>query len=98
MPACVTQPQSPQPSPRSIKKRETRVRQTKTAGTGLEGFVDWTRVVDGEPVEEEEMFSLAAEFVARMCKRSTTLEGETSSSYGEKRPRRPPSDEGAHKD
>ena len=36
--------------------------QTKTTSTGLEGFVDWTGVVDCELAEEEEMFSLALEF------------------------------------
>ena len=49
----VTQPRGPQPTPQSAKKRETRVQQTKTAGARLEAFVDWTGVVDGEPVEEE---------------------------------------------
>ena len=44
------------------------------------------------------MFSLAVEFAARMRKRSATLEGEATSSSGEKRPRRSFSDEGAQKD
>ena len=44
------------------------------------------------------MFSLAVGFAARMCKQPVTLEGETSSSSGEKRPKQPPSDEGAQKD
>ena len=78
--ARVTQPQSPQPTPWSTKMRETRVGQTKTADIGLEGFVDWKGVVDGEPAEEEEMFSLATRFATRMHKQSATLEGEASSS------------------
>ena len=44
------------------------------------------------------MFSLAAKFSARMRKWSATLEGEATSSFGEKRPRRSPSNEGARKD
>ena len=72
--------------------------QSKIANVGLEGFADWTGLVDSESVEEEEMFSLATRFAAWMCKRSTTLEGEAFSSFGEKRPRRSPSDEGAQKD
>ena len=55
-----------------------RVQQTKTADTRLEDFVDWTGVVEGEPAEEKEMFSLTIEFSARMRKRSTTLEGEAA--------------------
>ena len=62
--ACVIQPHSPQPAPRLTKKIETRVRQIKTAGTGLEDFVDWIVVVDGEPAEEEEMFNLSIGFAA----------------------------------
>ena len=62
--ALVTQPQSPRVAPRPTKKRESKVRQTKTVGAGLEGFVDWTRVVDYEPTEEEEMFTLATVFSA----------------------------------
>ena len=52
-------------------------------------------VFDSEPVEEEEMFSLAARFVTQMHKWFATLEGEATSSFGEKRSRRSPSDEGA---
>ena len=44
------------------------------------------------------MFSLAAKFAARMRKQSMTLEGEATSSFGEKRTKRSPSDEGAQKD
>ena len=47
-------------------------------------------MVEGESAEEEEMFSLAAEFATRMPKRSVTLEGEATSNSGEKRPRRSP--------
>ena len=71
------------------------MRKTKTTCTRLEGFVYWTGIVDSEPAEEEEMFSLAVGFAARMLKRSATLEGEAIFSYGEKRPRRPSLDEGA---
>ena len=74
------------------------MRQTKTVGAELEGFIDWTGIVNGEPSEEEEMFSLAAGFDGQMSKRSATLEGEATFSSGEKRPRRSPSDEGAQKD
>ena len=40
--ARVTQPQSPRLALGQAKRRETRVRQTRTTGVGLEGFVDWT--------------------------------------------------------
>ena len=80
----VIQPHSPQPAPWPTKKRETRVRQIKTSDTRLEDFVDWMVVVDGVPAEEEEMFSLATGFAARMLKRSATLEGEATSSSKEK--------------
>ena len=97
-PAYVTQPQSPWPAPQPAKKRETRARQTKTVDARLEGFVDLTRIADSEPAEEEEKFSLTVGFVARMRKQSTTLEGEATSSSGEKQPRQSPSYEGAQKD
>ena len=70
-------------------------RKTKTTGAGLEGFIDWAGVVNSEPAEEEEMFSLAVGFTTRMRKRPATLEGEATSSSGGKRPRLSPSDEGA---
>ena len=60
------------------------MRQTKTIGAGLEDFVDWMGVVDNEPVEEEEMFSLAVGFAARMRKWFSILEGEATSIFGEK--------------
>ena len=44
------------------------------------------------------MFSIATRFAARMRKRSTPLEGETTSSSEEKRPRQSPSDDEAQKD
>ena len=74
------------------------MRQTRTTDVGLEGFVDWKGVVDSKPAEEEEMFSIATGFAAWMRKWSATLEGESTSSSGEKRPKRSPSDEGAHMD
>ena len=74
------------------------MRQTKTAGTRLKGFVDWVGVVDDEPAEEKGMFSLVVEFIARIRKRLATPEGEATSSSGEKRPRWSPSNEGAQKD
>ena len=80
----VTQPQSPRPTPRPKKKSETRVRKSKTAEAGFEGFVDWTRVADSEPAEEEEVFSLPARFTTWRHKRSATLEGVATSSSGEK--------------
>ena len=60
------------------------MRQTKTIGAGLEDFIDWMGVVDNELVEEEEMFSLAVGFAARMRKWFATLEGEATSIFGEK--------------
>ena len=55
-------------------------------------------VVDSEPAEEEEMFSLAIEFATRISKQSAALEGDATFSSGEKRPRRSlPGDE-AQKD
>ena len=94
----VTQPQSPRVAPRPVKKREMRARQTKATGAELEDVLDWTEVVDIESVEEEDMLSLAAGFAGRRRKRSVTLEGVDTSSYGEKRPRRSPLDEEAQKD
>ena len=66
------------------RRREKRAWQTKTVGLRLEGFVDWMGVDNGEPAEEEEMFHLATGFAARMRKWSATLEGEATSSFGEK--------------
>ena len=40
------------------------------------------------------MFSLAVKFIARIRKRLATPEGEATSSSGEERPRRSPSNEG----
>ena len=62
--ACVSQPQSPQVTPRLAKKRKKRARQEKAASTGLEDFLDWTGVADIDLVKEEEMFSLAVGFAA----------------------------------
>ena len=44
------------------------------------------------------MFSLTVGFAALRRKRSVTLEGADTSSSGEKRPRRSPSDEEAQQD
>ena len=93
--ARVTQPLSPRAAPRPVKKKESRERQTKIAGAGLEGFVDWARVVDSEPTEEEEMFSFATGLATRMRKWLMALEGEATSSFEKKLPRRSPSEEGA---
>ena len=60
--ARVTQLQSPRVAPQPAKKRETRAWKTKTTGARLEDFVDWAGLVDSEPVEEEEIFSLAIGF------------------------------------
>ena len=95
--AHVTQLQSPRVAPEHVKKRETRVWQTKTTGATLEDFVDWAGVVDSEPAKEEEMFSLAIGFGTQMCKRLVTLEDEAISSFGEKRPGRSPSNDEAQK-
>ena len=61
-----TQPQSPRPAPKSIKKKKenrTRARQTKVAGNRLEDFMDWTGLISSEPTEEEEMSNLATGFL-----------------------------------
>ena len=76
--AWATQPQGPRPAPRSEKKKKgdkTRARQTKVARAGLEDFMDWMGIISSEPAEEEEMFRLAVEFAAQMCKASYWLEG-----------------------
>ena len=44
------------------------------------------------------MFSIATGIAARIRKRSAPLEGETTSSSGEKRPRQSPSHDEAQKD
>ena len=44
-------------------------------------------MIDSEPFEREEMFSLAAEFATRMRKRLVDLEGEATSNSREKRPK-----------
>ena len=62
--ARVSQPQSPRVAPRPAKKRKTRAWQTKAASAWLEDFLDWTRVADIEPIEEEKMFSLSTGFAA----------------------------------
>ena len=41
------------------------------------------------------MFSLTTEFAAQIRKRSMTLKGEATSSYGEKQPKQSASDKGA---
>ena len=103
-PACVTLPQSPQPTPppslpvSKRKKKETRARKTKTISAGLEDFIDWVGVVTSEPAKEEKMSSLVAEFSSWMRKRATVLEGKATSSFGGKRPRRSSPDKEAHKD
>ena len=38
--ARATQPQSPQPAPRLVNKREKRARKKKTVDVGIEGFID----------------------------------------------------------
>ena len=98
-PTRVTPPQSPRPTPRLVKKRkESRARQTKTAGAGLEDLVDWTGVVANEPAEEEEMSSLAVGFASQMHKQRASSEGEATSISGGKRSRRPSQNEEAKKD
>ena len=97
--ARVTPPQSPRPAPWLAKRRkESRARKTKIVGIGLEDFVDWTGVVASEPSEEEKMSSLVVGFVSRMHKQVVGSEGEATSIFGGKRPRRPSPDEEAQKD
>ena len=91
--ACVSQPQSLRVALWPAKKRKTKARQTKATGARLEDFLDWTGVPDIEPVKEEEMFILVIGFATRKRKQSVTLEGANTSTSGERRPRRPPSDE-----
>ena len=76
-----SQPQSPRPIPQPIKKKKenkTKARQMKAADIGLEDLMDWMGVIANEPVEEEEMSSLDAEFVTRICKHIAGSEGETT--------------------
>ena len=69
------QPQHPRPAPWPEKKERERkrTRQTKVAGAGLEGFMDWAGVLASESVEEDEMSMLVAEFAALMRKRGSDL-------------------------
>ena len=62
------------------KKKAKKGGQTKAVGAGLEGFVDWTNPTASEPTEkrEDDMSSLTAGFAARMCKRATSTQGETT--------------------
>ena len=83
--------------PGPAKKSETRVRQSKASHSKLEDFLDWTRLVDSDPAEKEEMFSLATRFSTQRRRRPATLEGVATSSFRKKRPRRSPSDEEAQK-
>ena len=66
--------QDPQPAPQAAnkkkKKKAKRGGQTKAAGAGLEGFVDWMDLTSSELTEErkDDMSSLTAGFAARMHK------------------------------
>ena len=69
---------------------------------GLEGFVDWLDPTASGPTEEreEDMSSLAVGFAARMRKRATSAQGETTLGFevsSEKRPKWYGLDEEAHK-
>ena len=50
---------------------------------GLEGFVDWLDLTTSDLAEEmeEDMSSLAPGFAARMRKRVTSTQGETTPCY-----------------
>ena len=91
----------PPPPPPLVDKEEeknrTRAHQTKLVGVGLEDFVDWMGIISSEPVEEEEMSSLAAGFSVQMRKRVAGLEGETTPIYSGKRLRWSSPDEEAQK-
>ena len=66
--------QDPRPVPQVVKKKKKKTWQTKAAGVGLEGFVDWTNLGVSESAEEEknEMSGLFFSFTARMRKRATS--------------------------
>ena len=81
-----------------MKRDRKRAKQTKVADAGLEGFVDWTRILASEPAEEEEMFMLAAGFIARMQKWVANLEDESTPISDGKRPKWSSLDEEAQKD
>ena len=88
--AQATQPQSPWLAPQSTKKKKenrTRTLKKKAADAELEDFVDWMITIASEPVEEEEMSSLATGFFVRIHKRATGSKGETTPISGGKRSR-----------
>ena len=84
----------------SRKKAKKKKGKVKATGAGLEGFIDWADSNANSPTEEREddMSSLAAEFIARMRKHAA--QGETASDfevYGAKRPKRSGPEEEAQK-
>ena len=56
------------------------VTKIKAVGAGLEGYVEWVDSITNDPDEEREddMSSLAVEFFARMSKRATSAQEETT--------------------
>ena len=72
------------------KKKKGKI---KATGTRLEGFVDLVDPIASDPAKEREddMPSLTSGFSARMCKRATNAQGETTPGFevsGGKRSRR----------
>ena len=96
----ITQPQRSRLTPRLKKKKQERKRtcQTKVPGAGLEGFVDWSGVLDSESVEEDEMFMLTVGFAAQMTKRDADLEDEPTPMPNKKLPKQCLLDVEAEKD
>ena len=56
------------------------VTKIKAVGAGLDGYMEWVDSIASDPAEEREddMSSLAVEFVARMRKRATSSQEETT--------------------
>ena len=50
----------------------------KVVGVGLEDFVDWTSLIAGELIEEEEMSRLVTGFAVRMSNWAVGSKGETT--------------------
>ena len=86
------------PAPQAAKKKKKG--KIITISVGLEGFVDWVdrNARDSAEKQEDDMSSLAVEFVARMRKRAASAHGETTLGFevsGGKRPKRSSPDEEA---
>ena len=88
-------------TPKATKKKKKKGK-IITVDAGLEGFVDWVDPNVSHPAEEKEddMSSLAIEFSARMRKRATSAQGETTPGFevsGGKCPKQSGPDEEAQK-